>query len=189
MDQLIINKLSQLEKTVAEFWNIPAESGNLLNIIIKASNYKKIIEVGTSNGYSTIWLAEAVKQTGGHVTGIEFSLERLKLAEDNLKECGLSEYATIKNGRAIEILSTLKEDELFDMAFIDANKGEYIKYYEILDKKIKPGGLIVADNVISHKIQVGEFLEAINNNPGYQISYLPFGGGLLIALKKVNREV
>lgn len=182
MNQIIIDKLKKLEETSSEFWNIPPESGNHLNLIIKAAKYKNIVEVGTSNGYSAIWLAEAIKETGGHITGIEFSQERLNMAENNLKECGLADYVTIKQGSALDILADLHE--IYDLVFIDANKKEYIKYYEILDKKLRSGGMIVADNVTSHQNKVQDFLDAINNNQNYQVSYLPFGGGLLLALKK-----
>lgn len=184
MNDLIRKKLSELEQTLKQYWNVAPESAGLLNLIIKASGYKNIIEVGTSNGYSTIWFAEAVSQQGGFVTGIEFSEKRRTLALDNFKECELSDYIDVKQGSALDILNDLNEDQIFDMAFIDANKGEYIKYYEILDKKIRSGGLIAADNVLSHQSKVQNFIDAISSNPDYLVSNLPLGGGLLLALKK-----
>lgn len=183
MDQIIKNKLVQLEKTSEKYWNIPPESGNLLNFIIKAANYKNVIEVGTSNGYSAIWLAEAVRKTGGQVFCIEHSEERIVLAKDNLEDCKLSDYITINQGEALKALVSDNIPDVVDLAFIDANKAEYIKYFKILDSKLKQGGIIAADNITSHQRQMQTFLDEINNNPNYQISYFPFGGGLILALK------
>jgi len=174
--------LLRLEKTRKQFWNIPPESGNLLNLIIKASGYKDILEIGTSNGYSTIWFAEAAEKNAGHVTGIEFYPERIDLALKNFEDCKLSEYITVKQGKALDIIQTF--DSKFDFVFIDANKSEYIKYFEIMHPKLRSKGMIVADNVTSHKESVQNFLDAITEHPEYQMSYLPFDGGLLLALKQ-----
>jgi len=181
MQEIIKQVLLKLEETSEKYWNIPHESGNLLNLIIKASGYKDILEIGTSNGYSAIWFAEAARITSGHVTGIEFYQERIDLALDNFNNCGLSDHITIRQGKAIDIIKTLKSE--FDFIFIDANKAEYIKYFELLHPKLRNKGLIAADNVTSHKKDVQDFLDLIINHPEYQTSYLPFGGGLLLCLK------
>jgi len=181
MQDSIKQVLLKLEKTSEKFWNIPHESGNLLNLIIKASGYKDILEIGTSNGYSTIWLAEAARKNSGHVTGIEFYQERIDLALNNFKESGLSDYITVRQGKALDIIGTMESE--FDFIFIDANKSEYIKYFELLHPKLRNRGLIVADNVTSHKKDVQDFLDLIKEHPDYQTSYLPYGGGLLLGLK------
>ena len=182
MQDVIKNKLLKLEETSDNYWNIPREAGNLLNLIIKATGYKNILEVGTSNGYSTIWLAEAARVNSGHVIGIEFYQERIDMALENFAQCGLSDFITVLQGKAIEILNTLDND--FDLVFLDANKAEYLTYFEIINPGLKSGGMMVADNVTSHKDEMKDFLESISHNENYQISYLSFGGGLLLALKK-----
>ncbi|MDD3014353.1 MAG: O-methyltransferase [Candidatus Gastranaerophilales bacterium] len=181
MQDSIKQVLLKLEKTSEKYWNIPPESGKLLNLIIKSSGYKDILEIGTSNGYSAIWLAEAAKKNSGYVTGIEFSQERIDLAINNFKECGLSDYISVRQGKALDIIKALESE--FDFIFIDANKAEYIKYFELLHPRLRSKGLIAADNVTSHKEDVQDFLDSITNHPEYQTSYLPFGGGLLLGLK------
>ena len=181
MNKIINEKLIYLEKTSEQYWNIPRESGNHLNLIIKAAGYKNILEIGTSNGYSGIWLAEAAMTNSGHVTTIEYYQERINLAQANFEECGLSNFITVLQGKALEVIQSL--DEEYDFIFIDANKAEYIKYFNNLHTKLKKKGLLVADNVISHKTDMEDFLDLINNNAEYQVSCLPFGGGLLIGLK------
>ncbi len=189
MNPVIDNKLKSLEKTSKQYWNIPRETAEHLSLLIKACKYKNILEVGTSNGYSAIWLAEAAKQTDGKVTTIEYFEERIEIAKINLKYCNLDNVVEIKHGKALDVIKSLCEQiknnelNLFDFIFIDANKAEYIDYFNALDPLLIPSGMFIADNVTSHQNEMMNFLELFNNHPCYQISYLPFGGGTLIGLK------
>lgn len=173
--------LAELEKTQKDFWNISHESANFLNMLIKISGAKNIVEVGTSNGYSGIWIAKALKKTGGHLTTIEYYEKRIVLALENFKKCEVDDIITIKQGSACEVLETLNDE--FDFAFIDANKSEYIKYFELIDPKLKKGGIIVADNITSHAEKVATFVEKIKSDPNYQVEILDFPGGMLLAHK------
>ncbi len=181
MNEIIKNKLNNLEKTAERFWNIPPEAGNHLNLLVRACKYKNLLEIGTSNGYSAIWFSEALKATNGHLTSIEYYEERINLAKQNLNEVGLLDYVTIIQGKALEVIETL--GGTYDLIFIDANKAQYIKYFELLNPKLVSGGMFIADNVTSHKDDMLDFLDTFNNHPDYQVSYLPFGGGMLIGLK------
>ncbi|MEI7475598.1 MAG: O-methyltransferase [bacterium] len=179
-------KLSELEKTQSDFWNIPRVTGELINSLIKSHGFKNILEIGTSNGYSALWIADAVKYTGGKLTGIEFYTKRIVLAEQNLNECGLSEYVNIVQGRALEVLETL--DEEYDMVFIDASKAEYIKYYQKIRNQLKQNGLLVADNVDSHREKVQDFMDAIYEDKAFQVSHIAYPAGLLLAFKVGKTE-
>lgn len=173
--------LSELEKTQDEFWNIAPESGNFLNMLIKISKSKNVLEIGTSNGYSAIWLALALRETGGRLTTIEFWDKRQNVAIENFKKCGLDDIITTKLGSAMDILPQI--DSEIDFAFIDANKGEYVKYFEILDKKLKVGGIIAADNITSHAEKVAPFVDMIESSPNYQVEILDLPAGMLLAYK------
>lgn len=175
--------LLSLEQTQKQFWNISRVTAEFLTILIKSINAKSAIEVGTSNGYSGIWLAKALKETGGHLTTIEYWDKRLDIAKENFKKCGVSDIITIMKGSACELLESLPDDFVVDFAFIDANKSEYIKYYELIDKHMKAGGFITCDNVLSHEVKCKPFIDAINANPNYENVVLPLPAGLSVARK------
>lgn len=174
--------LAELEETQHDFWNISRASANFLNMLIKISGAKNVVEVGTSNGYSGIWLAKALKENSGHLTTIEYWEKRIVLAQENFKKCSVDNLITIKQGDASEILESL--DFTMDFAFIDANKSEYIKYFEIIDKKLKKGGIIAADNITSHPEKVASFVEKIKSDTNYQVEILDLPAGMLIGYKQ-----
>lgn len=181
IDNKSLEVLEELEKTSKDFWNISHESANFLNMLIKISNSKNVIEVGTSNGYSGIWIANALKETGGHLTTIEYYEKRIVLAQENFKKCEVDDIITIKQGSACDVLQTI--DHEIDFAFIDANKSEYIKYFELINPKLKKGGIIAADNITSHSDKVTPFVEKIKSDTNYQVEILELPGGMLLGYK------
>lgn len=176
---------AQLELTQHEFWNISRQTAEFISMLIKISNVKNVLEIGTSNGYSALWIADALKDAGsnGHLTTIEFYEKRQCIARENIEKCGLSDFVTFKQGRALEILEQL--DFVPDMVFIDANKSEYIQYFDLLKDKLPKGAIILADNVVSHAAKVADFLDEIKNDTRYQSQVLDLPAGLLMALKLV----
>lgn len=174
-------KLNELEQTQKDFWNIARSSANFLNMLIKICNTQNMLEVGTSNGYSGLWFANALKQTGGKLTTIEYYEKRISLANSHFEQFGYNNIINIKQGSACEVLQEL--DEEYDFAFIDANKKEYVEYFKIIDKKLKKGGIIAADNINSHREKVQTFIDAIDADPNYQFEILDLPAGLLLARK------
>lgn len=181
--------LEELEKTQQDFWNVSRASANFLNMLIKISGSKNVVEVGTSNGYSGIWIAKALKKelggTGGHLTTIEYYEKRIVLAKENFKKCEVDDIITIKQGSATEVLEELctQDDFIIDFAFIDANKGEYVKYFDIINPKLKKGGIIAADNITSHPEKVATFVDKIKSDSNYQVEILDLPAGMLIGYK------
>ena len=185
-EDTIENKLKELEKTQKNYWNIARETANFLNILIKTANSKNILEIGTSNGYSAIWIALALRETKGHLTTIEFWDKRQSIARENFEICGISDLITPIIGSAFPVMEELIEKgEKFDFVFMDANKGEYIKYFELADKMLTNGGIIAADNVLSHEEKVKPFVEAITTDEKYQVQILDLPAGLLLARKNL----
>lgn len=182
MNTPIEEVFARLESTQKEFWNISRETANFLNMLVKISGAKNVLEIGTSNGYSAIWLALALRETGGHLTTIEFWDNRLDMAKENFKLCGVENLITTKLGSAFPILSEM--DMEIDFAFMDANKLEYLKYFELIAPMLKRGGIIAADNILSHEEKVKPFVDAIKSNPNYQVEILDLPAGLLLAYKK-----
>lgn len=177
--------LEELETTQKDFWNISRTSANFLNMLIKISGAKNVVEVGTSNGYSGIWIAKALKETSGNLTTIEYYEKRIVLAQENFKKCEVDDIITIKQGSATDVLEEICADKNFeiDFAFIDANKSEYIKYFDIINPNLKKGGIITADNITSHPEKVASFVDKIKSDPNYQVEILDLPGGMLIGYK------
>lgn len=183
MNAILEEILSELEKTQDDFWNVSRQTGNFINMLIKVMGAKKVLELGTSNGYSGLWIAEALKQTGGHLTTVEFWEKRQCLAREYFEKCSFSDIATFKIGSAYDVVKNEIHDE-FDLVFIDANKQEYIRFFEAVHPLLKKGGIILADNITSHAEKVKPFVEAISNHPEYQVQILDLPDGLLMAYKK-----
>ena len=183
LDETTNNVMAELEKTQKEFWNVPRQTGVMLNMFIKMMNVKNALEIGTSNGYSGLWLSKALKETGGHLTTIEFYEKRQSIAIENFKTCGVNDIITAIQGSAIMILENLPEDVKYDFVFIDANKQEYIKYFNLIKPHLTTKCFIAADNILSHEEKVKPFVEAINNDDEFQYEILELPGGLLTAFR------
>ena len=124
LDDITEEVLKELEKTKKEFWNIPRKTGILLNMFIKMMNAQNVLEIGTSNGYSGLWLSKALKETGGRLTTIEFYEKRQSIAIENFKKCGVFDIIRPIEGSACKIIENFSDEEKFDFVFVDANKRE-----------------------------------------------------------------
>ncbi len=175
--------LTSLEKTQKEFWNISRVTAEFMYNFIIDAKIQSVIEVGTSNGYSGIWLAKALKKTGGKLTTIEFYDKRLDIAKENFEKCGVTDIITTKQGDAATILEYLPEDYKVDFAFVDANKRQYIDFFHLIHPHLVAGGYIACDNVISHAQKVQTFLDDINKNHDYENVVLPLPAGLSLGKK------
>jgi predicted O-methyltransferase YrrM len=158
--------LRELEAMRWRFSNVPRTDGQLLNILVKIARSKHVLEVGTSNGYSAIWLCLALEETDGHLTTIEIDPERVKMATENLKRAGLSHRVTILEGDAHKIVPTL--DGRFDFVFLDADKGREHDYFGYLyPKKLLPGAVIAVHNAIRMKQTMRRYLDMMSSHPEF----------------------
>jgi predicted O-methyltransferase YrrM len=132
--------------------NVERETGRWLALLVRATNARELLEIGSSNGVSTIWLAAAARQNGGRVTGTEILPERAAEANCNLAEAGLDAVAKVVAGDARATVASLSGP--FDLVFIDAEKEDYVAHFEAVVGHLRPGGLILADNVTSHDLSV-----------------------------------
>ena len=163
--------------------NITPETGRLLWIMVRATRATRILEVGTSNAYSTIWLADAARETGGRVTTLELNPEKVKLARGNLARVGLADRVEIGQGKAVETLAALPGP--FDFVFLDADRPSYRTYLESVVPKLVQGGLLVADNVTSHRHELEEYLTLVKSRPDLFSVTVPIGNGEEVSLKLV----
>ena len=189
MDSKTSAILTDLEKTAEYFWNVSHQTGNFISMLIKATGAKNVLELGTSNGYSAIWLADALRHTGGKLTTIEFWDKRQSVAKENFKICKVDSLIEPLLGSALAILDEMGSEvkqgtrEPFDFIFIDANKLEYIEYFHKIDPLLKFGGIIAADNTISHAKKVEPYIKALEEHPNYQNQMLNFEAGLFLSYK------
>ncbi|EKE22544.1 MAG: O-methyl transferase [uncultured bacterium] len=159
--------------------NIEPESGRFLSMLIHAQQSKSILEIGTSTGYSTLWLAEAARQTQAMITTLEVDAERVIQAKQYATEIDLADLINFKVIDAQVYLEA--EKEIFDFILLDAERDAYVSYWPHLSRLLKAkGGLLVVDNVISHAAEVEEFIALIQQDPRFIMSIVPIGAGLLM---------
>jgi predicted O-methyltransferase YrrM len=125
--------------------NVPPEDGRLLQLLVRLVGAKKIVEIGTLGGYSSLWMAQAMPK-GGQIYTCEYEERRAKIAEKHFKKYAKGKKITIVRGNAHETLPKLAKKGSFDMVFIDADKISYAKYLDWAEKNVRKGGLIVGDN-------------------------------------------
>jgi caffeoyl-CoA O-methyltransferase len=146
--------------------NVPYEDGAALHRMVLEGRFRNILEIGTSTGHSTIWLAWAAAKTGGKVVTLDIDEERLRQARRSFERAGLTSYIDARLGNAHELVRTLPGP--FDFVFSDADKDWYLQYFLDLDPKLSVGGCFTAHNVLRPTApEVQQMIEAIEAKPNY----------------------
>lgn len=174
--------------------------GNFLAWLVKVSGASRILEVGTAIGYSTLWLAEGLQERGGkrQITTIDLNIDRAARAKGYFERAGVADLIDVRMGDARKILPEFEEHS-FDFVFVDAAKGEYLDYLELVAPLVSPGGVLVVDNVLfrgwvipgetyapKYERMVGhlrEFLTQLTQNQDFHTSVLPLGDGLAVSVR------
>jgi len=162
--------------------NITSDTGEFLSVLVRATLARRVLEIGTSNGYSTLWLAEAARAIGGSVTTVEFSEYKVRLASKNFARSGLAPYITLVHDDAGRILQR-SEQSAFDIIFLDSERSEYPGWWPQLRRVLRPGGLLVVDNATSHVEQLAPFVSLVNADSLFATSLVPVGNGEFLAVK------
>ena len=137
----------------------------MLRILVESTGAKRGIEVGSASGFGAINMGIAFERTGGHLYTLEIDPQTVKVCRDNIKKVGLENTVTCIEGDALKTLPTLEGE--FDFIFIDALKQDYLKYLKLVEAKLKPGAVVVGDNVIRSARAMQDFLDYIQNSPDY----------------------
>jgi predicted O-methyltransferase YrrM len=162
--------------------NITPDTGGLLAILVRATRARRILEIGTSNGYSTIWLAWAAQETDGQVTTLERLASKAELARANFARAGVADQITLIEGIALATIAELNEP--FEFIFLDADRPNYLSYLEAVVPRLRPGGLLVTDNVVSHAHELTDFLGRLARHPLLDTVTVPVGNGQTISYKR-----
>ena len=160
---------------------IDPESGRFVFVLALIEEAKNIVEIGTSHGYSTLWLAAAAQANGGKVVTCDMNTERIGAARDNFADAGLTDVIEILEGDARETLRS--RDEPVDLLFIDAEKSYYESYFDVVYQRLVKGGIVVADNVLSHQDELEDYILYVENHPNLESVMVPIGRGLEISVK------
>jgi predicted O-methyltransferase YrrM len=164
--------------------NITRETGEFLAVLIKATRAEHILEVGTSNGYSTLWLAAAIPPSGT-VTTLEVLPHKIEQARHNFQKAGLQQKIKLVQTDAVEYFKTLNGQ--YDLIFLDAERTDYMKFAAEVTEALREGGLLVCDNAISHPSELIDFTNYIKGQPDFTTCLVPVGKGEFLACKDAYR--
>lgn len=162
--------------------NITHDTGVFLALLIKAARCRNVLEIGTSNGYSTLWLADAVRSLAGTVTTVDVLPEKAEMARQNFARAGLSAVIRQEVTDAGPFLGR-QPPESFDLVFLDSERTQYVAWWPALEALLAPGGLLVVDNAVSHPDEMAAFVAAVQATPGYRTCTVPVGKGEFLAVK------
>ena len=140
----------------------------------------EVLEIGGSRGYSTIWLAAGARYLGGRVLSLEHDPAKCEAWRRNIADAGLEEWAELVEGDAFETLGAL--DDVFDVVFIDAEKEDYERLFSLARPKLEPGGVVLADNVLSHADTLGVYSEARQSDPTLSSVTVPLDRGIELSV-------
>jgi predicted O-methyltransferase YrrM len=160
--------------------NVEPETAELLGVLVRATRSRRILEVGTSNGHSTLWLADAAEAVGGRVETLDIDPRRTAAARANLERAGL---AAVVDCRTIGAAQALGEypDAAWDFVFLDAERPEYTGYWPNLRRALVPGATLAIDNAISHESELQSFNRLLGDDPHLTSALVPIGAGLILA--------
>ncbi|MES2471177.1 MAG: O-methyltransferase [Patescibacteria group bacterium] len=170
-------------------WQVPTSTAQLLRFLILITKSKTILELGTSIGFSTIWLALGAKENGGHVYGTEIFPEKAKLAKKHFEEAGVSDQVTLLEEDILDVLKNWKNEQKIDFVFMDADKQRYDQYLEKLLPIMNDNALIAVDNVGNYPEHMQPFLEKCTSMEGITVHFLNIDFGVLLILKNPNANI
>jgi predicted O-methyltransferase YrrM len=162
--------------------NITRDTGEFLAVLVRATLARRVLEIGTSNGYSTLWLAGAAQAIGGTVTTVERSEYKIGLAAANFARSGLAACIAQRQDDAGRLLAGTPA-AAFDLIFLDSERPEYPGWWPDLRRVLRPGGLLVVDNATSHAEEMAPFVALVKADPRFTTSLVPVGNGEFLATR------
>jgi predicted O-methyltransferase YrrM len=177
--------LRELEVKDKDILNVVREEGRFLNLLVRMTGATRVLEIGSSNGYASIWMALALEETGGRLTAVDIDPDRVKRARESLRRCGLDARVTCIEGDAHEVVRTLAGP--FDFILLDADKRGQMDYFNVLFPKLLPGGILLCHNAVAYRDRMEDYLEAVMRHP--ELDTVLMGATLKDAFAVSRRKV
>ena len=163
--------------------NITRDTGELLALLVQTRGAQAVLEIGTSNGYSTLWLAEAVKRLDGRVTTIELGESKRAMAALNFEHAGLEPWIDQLAGEAGSLLPSLPTAG-YQLIFLDSDRQHYQGWWPEIRRLLAPRGLLVVDNAISHESEMRDWMAQVRRDPDFLTSLVPVGKGEFLVVRR-----
>ena len=163
--------------------NITRDTGELLALLVQTRGAQAVLEIGTSNGYSTLWLAEAVKRLDGRVTTIELDESKRAMAALNFEHAGLEPWIDQLAGEAGSLLPSLPTAG-YQLIFLDSDRQHYQGWWPEIRRLLAPRGLLVVDNAISHESEMRDWMAQVRRDPDFLTSLVPVGKGEFLVVRR-----
>ena len=191
LDERVREVLARLEREDAEERKrgLPPEqrsravartTGQFLFSLVAPQTACEVLELGGSRGYSSIWLGAGARYLGGRVVSVEHNPEAAERWRENVAEAGLEDWVELVEGDALELLAEI--EDVFDVVFLDAEKEDYERLFGLARRRVEPGGLVVADNVLSHRETLGAYSKARQDDPTLVSTTMPLDRGLELSV-------
>ncbi|HEY2906027.1 MAG TPA: O-methyltransferase [Vicinamibacterales bacterium] len=174
--------LERIKAADKDLLAVSEEDGRFLRVMVVTSGARSALEIGGANGYSAIWIGLGLRETGGHLTSIEYDPVRAKTAADNIRQAGLGDLVTVVPGDAFKEIPKVGGE--FDFVFLDAWKRDYKRFYDLVLPRLRPRGLFLAHNVVNKQTEMRDFLAAIQNEANVYTSIVsPGSEGMSVTVK------
>ncbi len=177
----VIDKLEVFMPTVDDALALPRASAMFVHAVVRSVKAKQAVEIGTSYGYSGLWIASALSDVSGRLVTIDKEPYKSDHARKNFADAGLISCITLKTGVALEVLADIPGP--VDFVLNDADKENCAEYVELLAGKISPGGVILTDNTVSHAEQLGRFVEWVRGRDDFFSAHVPVGSGMEMTVR------
>jgi predicted O-methyltransferase YrrM len=161
--------------------NLQPDTARMVSMLVRSSGRKRLLEIGTSNGYSTIWLAWSLSGPDGRIISVDHSAEKHAMADENLRRAGLRERVELRLGDATTVAGEL--EGAFDFVLFDSVQVQPHKQLEVLLDKLADSAMVLADNVLSHPEEMSAFISIIEAQPDFDYVVVPVGKGLCLAYR------
>jgi predicted O-methyltransferase YrrM len=174
--------LREIRRADADQLAVSEEDGKFLRVMVASNRARQALEIGGASGYSAIWIGLGLRETGGHLTTIEYDAARAKIAASNIRRAGLTDVVTVVPGDAFKEIPKVAGE--FDFVFRDAWKRDYKRFLDLVLPRVTPGGLFLAHNVVNKQGEMRDFLAAIHSSPAlFTAVVTPSSEGMSVSYK------